>query len=65
LGVDEKTPQTFGSSSFDIVNIATNKPVVQKTESTETMGKRGRTGNAAEIDASQTCSRVYIGSKSK
>jgi GWxTD domain-containing protein len=41
LGVDEKTHKASATFEFDIVNIATNKPVVQKTESTETMGNVG------------------------
>src|ERR1700739_968813 len=38
LGVDEKTHKPSATFEFDIVNIATNKPVGQKTESTHTMG---------------------------
>jgi GWxTD domain-containing protein len=41
LGVDEKTHKPSATFEFDIVNIATNKPVVQKTESTEQMGNIG------------------------
>jgi GWxTD domain-containing protein len=41
LGVDEKTHKPSATFEFDIVNIATNKAVVQKTESTETMGNVG------------------------
>jgi GWxTD domain-containing protein len=41
LGVDEKTHKASATFEFDIVNVATNKPVVQKTESTETMGNVG------------------------
>src|ERR1700674_4972074 len=41
LGVDEKTHKPSATFEFDIVNVATNKPVVQKTESTETMGNVG------------------------
>jgi GWxTD domain-containing protein len=41
LGVDDKTHKPSATFEFDIVNIATNKPVVQKTESTETMGNVG------------------------
>ncbi len=41
LGVDEKTHKPSATFEFDIVNVATNKPVVQKTESTETMGNIG------------------------
>jgi GWxTD domain-containing protein len=41
LGVDEKTHKPSATFEFDIVNIATNKPVVQKTESTDTMGNVG------------------------
>ena len=41
LGVDEKTHKASATFEYDIVNVATNKPVVQKTESTETMGNVG------------------------
>jgi GWxTD domain-containing protein len=41
LGVDEKTHKPSATFEYDIVNVATNKPVVQKTESTETMGNIG------------------------
>jgi len=41
LGMDEKTHKPSATFEFDIVNIATNKPVVQKTESTDTMGNVG------------------------
>jgi GWxTD domain-containing protein len=41
LGMDEKTHKPSATFEFDIVNVATNKPVVQKTESTDTMGNVG------------------------
>src|ERR1700733_214945 len=41
LGVDEKTHKPSATFEFDIVNVATNKPVVQKMESTDTMGNVG------------------------
>ncbi|MGB0104265.1 MAG: GWxTD domain-containing protein [Candidatus Sulfotelmatobacter sp.] len=41
LGVDEKTHKPSATFEYDIVNVATNKPVVQKTESTATMGNVG------------------------
>ena len=41
LGVDEKTHKPSATFEFDIVNIATNKPIVQKTESTDQMGNVG------------------------
>jgi GWxTD domain-containing protein len=41
LGVDEKTHKPSATFEYDIVNVATNKPVVQKTESTDTMGNVG------------------------
>jgi GWxTD domain-containing protein len=41
LGVDDKTHKPSATFEFDIVNIATNKPVVQKMESTDTMGNVG------------------------
>ena len=41
LGMDEKTHKPSATFEYDIINMATNKPVVQKTESTETMGNIG------------------------
>jgi len=41
LGVDDKTHKPSATFEFDIVNLATNKAVVQKTESTDTMGNVG------------------------
>jgi GWxTD domain-containing protein len=41
LGVDEKTHKASATFEYNIVNVATNKPVVQKTESTESMGNVG------------------------
>src|SRR5205807_10668343 len=41
LGVDEKTHKPSATFEDDIVNMATNKPVVQKTESTDQMGNVG------------------------
>jgi GWxTD domain-containing protein len=41
LGMDEKTHKPSATFEFNIVNIATNKAVVQKTESTEQMGNVG------------------------
>jgi GWxTD domain-containing protein len=41
LGVDDKTHKPSATFEYDIVNLATNKPVVQKTESTDTMGNVG------------------------
>ena len=41
LGVDDKTHKPSATFEFDIVNIATNKAVVQKTESTDNMGNVG------------------------
>ncbi len=41
LGVDEKTHKASATFEYDIVNIATNKAVVQKSESTDTMGNVG------------------------
>jgi GWxTD domain-containing protein len=41
LGVDEKTHKASATFEFNIVNIATNKPVVQKMESTDQMGNVG------------------------
>jgi GWxTD domain-containing protein len=41
LGVDEKTHKPSATFEYDIVNMATNKSVVQQTESTDTMGNLG------------------------
>src|SRR5438309_339110 len=41
LGVDEKTHKPSATFEYDIINMATNKPVVQKTESTDQMGNVG------------------------
>jgi GWxTD domain-containing protein len=41
LGVDEKTHKPSATFEYDIYNVATNKPVVQRTESTDTMGNVG------------------------
>jgi GWxTD domain-containing protein len=41
LGMDEKTHKPSATFEYNIVNVATNKPVVQKTESTEQMGNVG------------------------
>jgi len=38
LGVDEKTHKPSATFEYDITNVATNKPVVQRVESTDTMG---------------------------
>ena len=41
LGVDEKTHKPSATFQYDITNVQTNKSVVQKTESTDTMGNVG------------------------
>jgi GWxTD domain-containing protein len=41
LGVDEKTHKPSATFEYQITNVATNKQVVQKMESTETMGNIG------------------------
>ena len=41
LGVDEKTHKPSATFEYDITNVATNKSVVQKVESTDTMGNVG------------------------
>src|SRR5271166_6649218 len=41
LGVDEKTHKPSATFEYNITNMATNKQIVQKTESTETMGNIG------------------------
>ena len=41
LGVDEKTHKPSATFEYDITNVATNKQVIQKVESTDTMGNIG------------------------
>ena len=41
LGVDEKTHKPSATFEYAITNVATNKPVIQKVESTDTMGNVG------------------------
>ena len=41
LGVDEKTHKPSATFEYNIVNMATNKQIVQKTETTDTMGNVG------------------------
>jgi len=41
LGVDEKTHKPSATVEYNITNLATNKSVVQKVESTDTMGNVG------------------------
>jgi len=41
LGVDEKTHKASATFEYEITNVQTNKPVVQKIESTDTMGNVG------------------------
>jgi len=41
LGVDEKTHKPSATFEYNITNVATNKSVVQKTETTDTMGNVG------------------------
>jgi GWxTD domain-containing protein len=41
LGVDEKTHKPSATFEYDITNLATNRQVVQKTETTDTMGNVG------------------------
>ena len=41
LGVDEKTHKASATFEYNITNLATNKSVIQKTETTDTMGNVG------------------------
>jgi GWxTD domain-containing protein len=41
LSVDEKTHKPSATFEYDITNVATNKQVIQKVESTDTMGNIG------------------------
>jgi len=65
LGMDEKTHKPSATFEFDIVNIATNKPVVQKMESTDTMGNVGEQITCRNRLPRRTCSRARIASKLK
>src|SRR5205823_10587633 len=38
VGVDEKTHKPSATFEYDITNVATNKQIIQKVESTDTMG---------------------------
>jgi GWxTD domain-containing protein len=56
LGVDDKTHKPSATVEYDVVNAATNKPVVHTVESTEQMGNIGdqvtlqKTLSAANLD---------------
>jgi GWxTD domain-containing protein len=41
LGVDEKTHKPSATFEYNITNLATNKSIIQKTETTDTMGNIG------------------------
>jgi len=41
LSIDEKTHKPSATFEYDIINMATNKAVIQKIESTESMGNLG------------------------
>jgi GWxTD domain-containing protein len=41
LGVDEKTHKPSATIEYDITNVQTNKQIIQKVESTDTMGNVG------------------------
>jgi GWxTD domain-containing protein len=41
LGVDEKTHKASATIEYNITNVQTNKQIIQKTESTDTMGNVG------------------------
>jgi len=41
LGIDDKTHKPSATFEYDIINMATNKAVIQKIESTESMGNIG------------------------
>ncbi|MGA9980630.1 MAG: GWxTD domain-containing protein [Candidatus Sulfotelmatobacter sp.] len=41
LGIDQKTHKPSATFEYDIINTVTNKPVIQKVESTESMGNVG------------------------
>jgi hypothetical protein len=41
LGIDEQSKKPSATIEYDVVNIATNKPIAHMVESTDTMGKVG------------------------
>ncbi len=41
LGLDEKTHKPSATFEYEITNLATNKQVIQKTETTDSMGNIG------------------------
>ena len=47
LSVDEKTHKPSATFEYDVVDAATNKPVIHAVESTEKMGNVGRPGDPA------------------
>jgi hypothetical protein len=56
LGVDDKTHKASATVEYNVINAATNKPVVHTVESTDTMGNIGdqmtlqKTLSAANLD---------------
>jgi 5-hydroxyisourate hydrolase-like protein (transthyretin family) len=56
LGVDEKSHKPSATVEYDVVNAATNKPVIHTVESTDKMGNIGdqvtlqKTLSAANLD---------------
>jgi GWxTD domain-containing protein len=56
LGVDDKTHRSSATVEYDVVNVATNKPVIHTVESTDKMGNVGdqvtlqKTLSAANLD---------------
>jgi GWxTD domain-containing protein len=56
LGVDDKTHKSSATVEYDVVNVATNKPVIHTVESTDKMGNVGdqvtlqKTLSAANLD---------------
>jgi hypothetical protein len=64
--VDEKTHKPSATFEYNITNIATNKPVVQKMESTDTMGNVGEQVTLQKSIASANLQPgTYQASKSK
>jgi len=41
LGVDEKTHKPSATFEYNVINVATNKPIIQQTDNTDTMGNVG------------------------
>ena len=60
LGIDQQTHKSSANISYEVVNMATQKAVVQLAESTAAVGQRGRTGHAGKIAAAARHSAGHV-----